>query len=222
MPSQPNGILAREGAQDRLDRRAADAVEAVAAGDHVAVEPMLARRRARSARTARRRSNPCTLTSSTSKSSGSPLVEPRRDQVLDDLGLAVDHDAAPAGQLAHRDVVPLAVELQVDAAVDDPLAVQPLGDARLARAARPSPARARRRGCAPRRSRGCGPRARPTRSRPGGAARARVSPAGPAPTIATCVREPRHDSRRAPPARSRTRGSPPGRRSRSPPAAAPP
>ena len=34
-------VLARERAQDGLDRRPADAVETVAAGDHVAVEPML-------------------------------------------------------------------------------------------------------------------------------------------------------------------------------------
>ena len=58
------------------------------------------------------------------------LFEPHCDQILDDLGLAVDDDAAATGQLVHRHVVPLAVELQVDAAVHDRLAVQALGHAR--------------------------------------------------------------------------------------------
>src|SRR4051794_17017088 len=58
-----------------------------------------------------------------------PRAEPRGDQVLDALGLPVDDDAAPAGQLAERDVVPLAVELHVDAVVHDPLAMQPVADA---------------------------------------------------------------------------------------------
>src|SRR5205085_4321022 len=58
-------------------------------------------------------------------------LEPCRDQILDDLRLPVDDDRA-AGQLAQRDVVALAVELQVDAAVDDPLAVEPVGQADFA------------------------------------------------------------------------------------------
>ncbi len=56
----------------------------------------------------------------------------RRDEVLDDLGLTVDDDHPPAGQLAHRHVMTLPVELQVDAAVDDALAVHALADARIA------------------------------------------------------------------------------------------
>ena len=48
-------------------------------------------------------------------------LEPRGDQVLDDLGLAVDHDRAAAGQVAERDAVALAVELQLDPVVDDAL-----------------------------------------------------------------------------------------------------
>ena len=71
------------------------------------------------------------MTSSTSKSSGSPVVEPRGDQVLDDLGLAVDDDRPAVGELAERDPVPLAVELELDPVVDDALALQPLADAGL-------------------------------------------------------------------------------------------
>ena len=59
-----------------------------------------------------------------------PVVETRGDQVLDDLVLAVDHDAAAAGQLAQRDAVALAVEPQLDAVVDEPLALHALADAR--------------------------------------------------------------------------------------------
>ena len=74
---------------------AADAVEAVAAGDHVALELLrLALLSVADPRALRGRGR-ARATSSTSKSSGAPCVEPRRDQVLDDLGLAVDHDAAP-------------------------------------------------------------------------------------------------------------------------------
>ena len=51
-----------------------------------------------------------------------PALEPRGDQVLDDLGLAVDDDRPAAGELAERDPVPLAVELELDPVVDDPLA----------------------------------------------------------------------------------------------------
>ena len=53
-------------------------------------------------------------------------VQADPDQVLHDLGLAVDHDRRPAGQLAQRDAVPLAVELEADPMVDDSLAGQPL------------------------------------------------------------------------------------------------
>ena len=60
------------------------------------------------------------------------LVETGGDQVLHDLGLAVDHDRRPC-QLVHRHVVALAVELEVDAAVDDALAVEPLRHARVAK-----------------------------------------------------------------------------------------
>ena len=48
------------------------------------------------------------------------------DQVLDELGLAVDHDRPPAGEVAQRDPVALARELELDPVVDEALALQPL------------------------------------------------------------------------------------------------
>ena len=63
----------------------------------------------------------------------SPAVrEPRGDQILHHLVLAVDGDRATAGELAQRDAVALALELQVDAVVDEPFAVHPLADAERA------------------------------------------------------------------------------------------
>jgi hypothetical protein len=53
-----------------------------------------------------------------------PGRQARLDQVLDDLLLAVDRDR-PAGQLLERDPVPLPVEAQLDALVDQPLGVHP-------------------------------------------------------------------------------------------------
>ena len=58
--------------------------------------------------------------------------EARGDQILHDLRLTVDHDRAAAGQLVHRHVMALAGELEVDAAVDDPFAVEPRCNAELA------------------------------------------------------------------------------------------
>ena len=105
-------------------------MEAVAAGDDVALE--LAGLAVVDELDAR----PLALdvvhaTASASKRSGRPAREPRLDQILDDLGLPVDEDAR-AHQLAERHVVPLSVELEVDAAVHDPLAVHPLADAGVA------------------------------------------------------------------------------------------
>src|SRR5262249_54442728 len=57
--------------------------------------------------------------------------QPRLDQVLHDLRLAVDHDRL-ARQRLEVEVVPLAGELQVDAAVDDSLPLHALADARVA------------------------------------------------------------------------------------------
>ena len=62
---------------------------------------------------------------------GQARLEAKPDQVLDELGLAVDHDRAPVGEVAQRDPVALAGELELDPVVDEPLALQPLAGARL-------------------------------------------------------------------------------------------
>ena len=68
-------VLARVRAQRRLGNgRAADAVEAVAAGDEVALELLRPARRARKRMRGRSPSRSCTLTPSTSNSSGAPLA----------------------------------------------------------------------------------------------------------------------------------------------------
>ena len=56
-------------------------------------------------------------------------VEACADEVLHDLRLAVDHDRAAAGQLAERHAVPLSVELDLDAVVDEPLPSEAFADA---------------------------------------------------------------------------------------------
>ena len=128
-PEPAVGVLTRERSQDGLDRRTADAVEPVATGDHVAVEPVLL---------------PVVLEAHVGLVAVEPVnahvvhleeqrqrvVEPRCDQVLHDLGLAVDHDAPPARQLVHRNMMSFAVELEMDAAVHDRLRVQALGHPR--------------------------------------------------------------------------------------------
>ena len=124
-PEPADGVLATELAPERLGNGAAtDAVKAVAAGDEVALE-LAAGVPDRAAF----RIDALDLGLEVQREPGR---EPRGDQILDDLRLAVDHDRAPAGQLVHRDMVALAVELQVDAAVDDPLAVEPRCNSQLA------------------------------------------------------------------------------------------
>ena len=61
---------------------------------------------------------------------GRAAREPCGDQVLDDLGLAVDGDRAPVRQVAEGDPVTLAVELQLDAVVHEALAAHALTHAR--------------------------------------------------------------------------------------------
>ena len=96
------------------------------------------------------------------------------DQVLHDLRLAVDDDAAPAGELAQRmrcrspsncSSMPWWTSPSRCMRSPDPGVAEQLGR---------SPARARPRGRGARRTRGCAPRARPTRC-PRGAAAARAS-----------------------------------------------
>ena len=128
MPSQPYGYSRRELGEHALDRRSADAVEAVTAGDHVAVESM------------------CLAVVGVGdvwrvalelangdvghlEQQRQPVVDPSRDQILDHLGLPVDDDRPAAGELVERQVMPVARELQVDAAVHDPLSLQTLANA---------------------------------------------------------------------------------------------
>src|SRR5262245_11781630 len=56
-------------------------------------------------------------------------VEPGADQILNDLGLAVDRDGAPAGQLMHIDAMATPAKTQLDAVVDESLSTHPLADA---------------------------------------------------------------------------------------------
>ena len=99
--------------------------------------------------------------------------EARGDEILHHLVLAVDGDGAAAGELAQRDAVAHAVELQVEPggrALRGPSARR-----RRRRAAdRPWPARARRRAGGARRTRGRGARSRST-ARPRTPAAARGS-----------------------------------------------
>ena len=55
-------------------------------------------------------------------------VEPRADQVLDHLLLAVDRDRAAAGERREVDPVAAAVEPQLDPVVHEALALHPLAD----------------------------------------------------------------------------------------------
>jgi hypothetical protein len=121
-------VLARAVREDAVgDGVAADAVEAVAAGDRPAAELVVAAVVA--------------VADGRGPGIGGDVLDleqqrlagraPRRDQVLHDLLLAVDHDRA-ADQLLEVDPVPLAVVAQLDPLVDRALAVHPLADARLA------------------------------------------------------------------------------------------
>ena len=59
------------------------------------------------------------------------VAQPRGDEVLDHLLLAVDRDRPPAGELGEVDAVPAPVEAQLEAVVDEALAVQALAHAGL-------------------------------------------------------------------------------------------
>ena len=128
------------------------AVEAVAAGDR-------RRRRARARAPSWRnviagpvgRRASCSATSATSNSSGSPGLEPepRSDPSPPRSGR---RSRSPRRRSARESgiAVALAVELQLDAVVDDALAIASARRRRIAAAGRPCPARARPRGCAAR------------------------------------------------------------------------
>src|SRR5207342_664313 len=59
----------------------------------------------------------------------SPSGEARGDEVLHDLVLSVHRDRPTVRQLGERDAMPLALELQVNPVVDEPLAIHSLADA---------------------------------------------------------------------------------------------
>ena len=127
-PEPAEGIVARaltKGAG--RNARAADAVVAVTPGDGVALELVL------SALVPKADSRPLRL-EIVNRDVGhleeqrEIRVEPREDQILDDLGLAVDRDRSAAGELAERNAMALAVELELDAVVDDPLPLQAVAD----------------------------------------------------------------------------------------------
>jgi hypothetical protein len=104
-------------------------VEAVAAGDEVALE--LVRRAVVPERDPRPlRLDPVERDAVDLEQERRARGEARLDQVLDDLRLAVDDDRLAVRQVAERDAVPLAVELELDPVVDDPLALQAIADAR--------------------------------------------------------------------------------------------
>ena len=123
-PEPAERILARELGQHAVrNARAADPVEAVAARDHVALDllprPLVGERQQR----------PLGLEvgdghAGDLEQQRPARLQPRLDQILDDLGLAVDDDRL-AHQLLEVDPVPLAVELDPDPRVDLPVALHP-------------------------------------------------------------------------------------------------
>ena len=72
---------------------------------------------------------PSSSTSETSKQDLGVVAQARGDEVLDDLLLAVDRDRPAVGEPAEVDAVALAVEAQLEAAVDERLAVQTVAEA---------------------------------------------------------------------------------------------
>ena len=103
-------------------------MEAVAAGDDVALERLpLARVRERDARRVGREAVERDV--GDLEAGFAAVAQARGDEVLDDLLLAVDRDRPPAGEPAEVDAVALAVEAQLDAAVDERLAVQTVAEA---------------------------------------------------------------------------------------------
>ncbi len=124
-PEPAVGVLAHEGAQHvGPDRGPRDPVEPVAPGDDVADELML--RTVVAIRDTRPLGvevvEPDRLGLEEQRCSA---LQPRLDQVLDDLRLAVDDDALP-GQLVEGDSLSLTRGLELDARVDEPFASQPL------------------------------------------------------------------------------------------------
>jgi hypothetical protein len=111
-------------------RRAADAVEAVAAGDDLAAQLValavvaVAQRRLVGVDALWRH----VLGPEQERRAG---FDASGDQVLNDLLLAVNRDAAAVGQLVERDSVALAAEAQLNAVVHEPLPLEALAHAHL-------------------------------------------------------------------------------------------
>ncbi len=72
-----------------------------------------------------------TPTASVSNSIDAAGGKPGRDEILHDLGLRPDRHGAATGQVNEVDVVSLAGELEIDAAVLEPVPVHPRSEADL-------------------------------------------------------------------------------------------
>ena len=58
-------------------------------------------------------------------------VQARGDEILHDLRLAIDDNRAPAREVAERDAVALAVELELDAVMHDALSFHAIADSEV-------------------------------------------------------------------------------------------
>jgi hypothetical protein len=129
-PEPTEGVVALEASEhSRGDRPAADAVEAVASGEDVALElprpPIVDEADTRPI--GRQVVHPDVAGL---KEEWQPARDARTDQILDDLRLAVNHDRA-SRQLAEPQAVTLDLELELDPAVREPLAFDRDADAEL-------------------------------------------------------------------------------------------
>src|SRR4029077_5277574 len=130
-PEPTEGVVALEAAEhSRGDRPAADAVEAVASGEDLALElPRPSVVDEADTRPIGRQVVPSDVAGL--EEEWQPALDTRTDQILDDLRLAVNHDRA-SRELAERQAMTLALEREVDPVVHDPLTFEPDADADLA------------------------------------------------------------------------------------------
>src|SRR5262252_10395477 len=127
------GIVALPGGQrSTRDRGPANAVEAVTASDGVADELVVGAVCGRVAQHRMIGIQRGHLGAGYLELQRAAIGETPGDQVLDHLGLRIDSDGAAAGQIAEIDVLTLSGELQVDAAMFDPLTIEPVCEAGLA------------------------------------------------------------------------------------------
>ena len=131
MPSQPNGKIAVVDRERILrDGGAADAVEAVAAGDDVAFERLVP------ALVLEMDRRPLAVEAVDVRRLGleqdrAAARQPRRDQILHHLLLAIDRDDLARRQHRQVDVDDAAAEADVEPRVGHALAMQPLAGAEL-------------------------------------------------------------------------------------------